>query len=712
MAVLDHMSGFDQLHPGIQHHVVNSLGWPGLRPLQDEAIEPILAGEHVLALAPTAGGKTEAAILPLLSQIATEGWRGLSVLYVCPLRALLNNLHPRLERYAGFVGVRAGLWHGDVGSAARDRIVADPPEILLTTPESLEAILMSTRRDHVELFGGVRAIVVDEVHAFGGDDRGWHLLAVLERLSAVAGRDIQRIGLSATVGEPERLLSWLVGSSTAPGRVVAPDPGAGVVAPEVTLDHVGSLTNAAKVIAGLHAGEKRLVFCDSRARVEGLAVELRESGVNTFVSHSSLALDERRRAEEAFAQATDCVIVSTSTLELGIDVGDLDRVIQIDSPTTVASFLQRLGRTGRRLGSVRNALFLTTKPEIELVRAAGLLHLWARGYVEPVTGPPKPYHLLSQQLLAYVLQEGSIARSRWSEVVGRLPVFAELVDNGLGLRILDHLVEAGMLFDDGSGILSMGPAAERSYGHRHFLDLTSAFTSSPLFVVRHGSKEIGYLDPISLLTPDRHFATVLLAGRTWRVTSIDWDRRFTWVEPVESGGRSKWLGEGQPLSAPLCDAIRTVLAGEDPAEVTLTRRAADGLAELRGSFQWVQPEKTAVVSNENGLTWWTFAGLHANAGIMAAMGPLLGGVKPDNFAIKLDPDLADVDKIRSFVESLDPAVLPQSWIAEDLAKKLKFADCLPPEIALEVAGARVTDTAGVERVAGEPVVGVVDQVSG
>lgn len=700
------MSGFDLLHPAVQHHVVNSLGWPALRPLQEQAIEPILAGEHVLALAPTAGGKTEAAALPLISQIATEGRRGLSVLYVCPLRALLNNLHPRLERYAGFVGLRAGLWHGDVGTAARDRIVADPPEILLTTPESLEAILMSTRRDHVELFGGIRSIVVDEVHSFGGDDRGWHLLAVLERLSVLARRDIQRIGLSATVGEPERLLSWLVGSSHGPARVIAPDPGAGVVPPEITLDHVGSLTNAATVIAGLHGGEKRLVFCDSRARVEALSVDLRERGVNTFVSHSSLALDERRRAEDAFSEANDCVIVSTSTLELGIDVGDLDRVIQIDSPTTVASFLQRLGRTGRRPDTVRNALFLTTKPEIELVRAAGLLHLWASGYVEPVAGPPKPYHLLSQQILAFVLQEGSIARSRWAEVVGRLPVFAELVESGLGLQILDHLVASGMLFDDGFGILSMGPGAEKSYGHRHFLDLTSAFTSNPLFVIRHGSKEIGYLDPISLLTTDRHFATVLLAGRTWHVTSIDWDRRFAWVEPVESGGRSKWLGEGQPLSAPLCDAIRTVLAGEDPAGVTLTQRATDGLAELRESFQWVQPGRTSVVSDAGDLTWWTFAGLHANAGIMAAMGPLLGGVKPDNFAIKLNPDFAEVDKIRAFCETLDPTLLPQSWIAQDLAKKLKFADCLPEEIALEVAGARVTDITGTRRVVGEPVDGV------
>ena len=698
------MAGFDQLHPAIQHHVVNTLGWPGLRPLQSDAIGPILAGEHVLALAPTAGGKTEAAVLPLLSQIATEGWRGLSVLYVCPLRALLNNLHPRLERYAEFVGLRVGLWHGDIGAGARNRIIAEPPEILLTTPESLEAILMSTRRDHAEFFSGVRAVVIDEVHSFGGDDRGWHLLAVLERISALEGRDLQRIGLSATVGEPERLLRWMVGSSTGPARVVAPESGFNLVVPEVTLDHVGSLANAAKLISHLHGGEKRLVFCDSRARVEELSVELRTLGINTFVSHSSLALDERRRAEEAFSQASNCVIVSTSTLELGIDVGDLDRVIQIDSPTTVAGFLQRLGRTGRRQGTVRNALFLTTKPELELVRAAGLLGLWSSGYVEPVEGPSKPFHLLAQQILAYVLQEGSIARSRWTEVVGRLPVFAAAIESGLGIRILDHLVDEGMLFDDGSGMLSMGPSGEKSYGHRHFMDLTSAFTSNPLFVVRHGSKEIGFLDPVSLLTPDRGFATVLLSGHTWKITSVDWDRHFAWVEPVVADGRSKWMGEGQPLSAPLCDAIRNVLAGQDPAGVVLTKRASEELERVRSSFRWVQQGKTAVTYGESGMRWWTFAGLHANASIMAGMGDLLGGSSPDNLSIKLADGVATSEDIRSFRDALNPESLPVSWIATDLASNLKFNDCLPEDIALDVAGARVADLVGVGRAASEAMV--------
>jgi ATP-dependent Lhr-like helicase len=192
----------DGLHPSLVHHIVNVLGWPSLRPLQEAALEPVLEGTDALLLAPTAGGKTEAAMFPLLSSMAAQEWAGLSVLYVCPLKALLNNLLPRLETYAAWLGRRVALWHGDVPQPRRRRIITDPPDILLTTPESLESMLVSAKVDHDRLFEGLRAVVVDEVHAFAGDDRGWHLIAVLERLTRVAGRPLQRIGLSATVGNP------------------------------------------------------------------------------------------------------------------------------------------------------------------------------------------------------------------------------------------------------------------------------------------------------------------------------------------------------------------------------------------------------------------------------------------------------------------------------------------------------------------------------
>jgi ATP-dependent Lhr-like helicase len=330
------VSGFDRLHPALQHHIVNSLGWAGLRPLQEQAIDPVLDGEHVVLVAPTAGGKTEAATFPVLSRMLSGSWSGLSVLYLCPLRALLNNLEPRLSNYLGLVGRRVALWHGDVGPTARRRILNDPPDLLLTTPESLEVMLISPRVEHEALFRDLRAVVVDELHAFGGDDRGWHLLAVLLRLERLAGRPLQRVGLSATVGNPEQLLDWLASTTNGPRRVVKASAGFEARA-DVTIDYIGSDENAAAVIAALYRGEKRLVFCDSRSSAESIAAGARKRGTQTFVSHSSLSSDERRRTEQAFAETSDCVIVATSTLELGVDIGDLDRVAD------------RCADTGRRI---------------------------------------------------------------------------------------------------------------------------------------------------------------------------------------------------------------------------------------------------------------------------------------------------------------------------------------------------------------------------
>jgi ATP-dependent helicase Lhr and Lhr-like helicase len=323
--------------------------------------------------------------------------RGIGLSGIGPAAAL----HHRLDDYGRLVGRRVAVWHGDVGQPERDRLLAEPPDMLLTTPESLEAMLVSTRVSQDRWFAGVRAVVVDEAHAFAGDDRGWHLLAVLERITRLAGREVQRIALSATLGNPTELLAWLTATCHRPARVVNPPAEPGPPA-GVTLDYVASLDNAAVVISRLHRGEKRLVFVDSRARAEQLALALRGHDVTTFVSHGSLGAGQRRTAEQAFAEERDCVIVATSTLELGIDIGDLDQVIQIDAPPTVAAFLQRLGRTGRRPDTARQTLILATGDDA-LLRAAAVLLRWAEGYVEPIIPPAAPLHPVAQQLLALSL---------------------------------------------------------------------------------------------------------------------------------------------------------------------------------------------------------------------------------------------------------------------------------------------------------------------
>ncbi|MGH9280797.1 MAG: DEAD/DEAH box helicase [Acidimicrobiales bacterium] len=701
-------ASFDLLHPAVQHHVVNSLGWRSLRPLQEVTIGPILAGEHAVATAPTAGGKTEAAVLLLLSRMLSEDWRGLSVLYICPLRALLNNLYDRLEGYGALVGRRVGLWHGDIGQPERRRLLADPPDVLLTTPESLESMLVSRSVDHERWFAGVRAVVVDEVHDFAGDDRGWHLLAVLERVGRLAGREIQRIGLSATLGNPDELLAWMTSTGRRRGRVVSPPPEPGGPA-EVTLDYVGSLANAAVVISRLHRGEKRLVFVDSRARVEQLALTLREHGVTTYVSHGSLGAGERRAAEEAFSQERDCVIVATSTLELGIDVGDLDRMIQVDAPPTVAAFLQRLGRTGRRAGTRRTALMLATSDDAFL-RATGVLLRWAQGYVEPIVAPPLPLHLVAQQLLALSLQEAGIGRRTWPEWLGE-PFVLGTESAARIPEIVDFLVGEGFLSDDG-GILGVGGQAEASLGRQHFMELLSVFTSPPVFSVRHGRVEIGVVPDETLTARPAGLAAggahvLVLAGRSWAVLHVDWSRRVVQVEPTDAPGVARWAGSGQPLGSVVARGIREVLAGADPGGIQLSERAGQKLAELRALHPWATADATTVVVHDRGRArWWTFAGWKANLWLARIAEPVRREVAAvDDLTVAVDPGTTVAD-VAALVGSAAPASVELAgWITAEAIDGLKFSECLPRPLAAEIVAKRLADPASMAQALAERLTG-------
>ena len=690
----------DRLAPGLVHHIVNTLGWSSLRPLQREAILPLADGYDALLLAPTAGGKTEAAVFPVLTAMIEGGWRGLSVLYVCPLRALLNNLYPRIDAYASWIGRTAGLWHGDTGQGQRRRMRVERPDILLTTPESVESLLVSPLVDPREFFADLRVVIVDEVHAFAGDDRGWHLLAVLERVSRLAGRPLQRVGLSATVGNPEELMGWLQGSA---GRsrsraVICTDvqsaPGA-LAIPEVGLDHVGSIQNAGLVISSLHRGEKRLVFCESRARVEALAMELRGRDVNVFVSHSSLSADERRRAEEAFAEARDCVIVSTSTLELGIDVGDLDRVIQIDAPRTVASFLQRLGRTGRRPGASRNTLFVATTRQ-DLLHAAGLLRLWRDGFVEPITPPPAPRHIAAQQILALCLQEGRVGDATWPQWWGELPIFDQSAP-----EIVRWLVETDHLSQDHAGMLYIGPEAERRYGRRNFMDLLTVFAAPLEFTVVHGRRELGGADAMMLMRKVSGPRLLALGGRAWRVNHIDWHRHRCYVEPADRPARSLWQGVPQPHSYELCQAQRNVLLGAEP-EVEMSKRAAAGLAKLRDEEgHRAAAIATVVEVGEEGARWWTWAGARGNATLAAALPRMIDeDGRVDNHSLRLRSDVT-MTQMRAAID----AVVGSGEIAapeatEEAVQELKFGEVLPPDLAISTLSRRLADEAAAHSVLG------------
>lgn len=665
------MSAFDQLHPALQYHVVNTLGWSTLRPTQLAAIAPIHAGTHCLLLAPTAGGKTEAAAIPILSRMLTEAWPAASVLYVCPIKALLNNLELRLTHYAGLVGRRVEVWHGDVSPSRKQRALKDAPDILLTTPESIEAMLISTRIDQQTWFGNLQTVIVDELHAFAADDRGWHLRSVLHRLDHYLRRPLQRIGLSATVSNPQELLDWFAPTGK---RAVIGSASVSTDA-DVTIDHVASLENAATVIARLHHGQKRLVFCDSRSSAEHLASMLRAREVRTFLSHASLSASERRQAEAAFSEEKDCVIVATSTLELGIDVGDLDKVIQIDAPSTVSSFLQRMGRTGRRGDSQRNCLFLATNDNAFLL-ALGITQRWSQAWVEAARPCAQPWHIVAQQALAATLERGELPTHELTDLLkGSFP---ELERTRIG-QLVEHLVTLAFL-DRSEALVRVGPRLEKEFGRGHYRDLLASFSGSMLLTGKHGNAEVGYIDP-TVLTGEQQTRLILLGGRSWRVTAIEWSKKTVWLEPAKEGGKARWMGSARSLSREVCQGIRAVLAGGAPCGVTLSQRAKVALQFLQEDL-CISPGTHFIGSRPDEATarTWTFAGTRANRTLARDAAGAGSKVKFDALSVQAAASLLSPGATHSVILTDDELGV--------FAETVKFSGCLPQSLLAQTVIAR------------------------
>jgi ATP-dependent Lhr-like helicase len=680
--VTTRQDAIDRLSPAVRYQIANGLGWSGLRPVQALSTDAILDGANCVVLAPTAGGKTEAAFLPLLSKMDAEDWRGVSVLYVAPIRALLNNQEARLSTLTRLIGRRAGKWHGDVKATARRRMIDEPPDVLAITPESLEAMLLSTRTPARRFLAHVRAVVIDEVHAFAGDDRGAHLVALLERVTRIAENDIQRIGLSATVGDPEVIVEWLSGSSLRPQRVV--DPGGPRKPPELALDFVGTLDNAALLIDRLYPGTRRLVFVDSRRRVEELGYLLSQRGVDVYLSHSSLALSQRTAAEKAFEEGTNCVIVATSALELGIDVGDLDHVIQIDAPSSVSSFLQRMGRTGRRAGSKANCTFLATDDDA-LLRAAAIIDLFRMGYIEPAAPSAWAPHVLAHQAIALAMQEqGSATHAWWTWLEGcaafrkitapeRESIVRHMVDN-------DILVEA-------DARLALGARGEKLYGAKNFLELYAVFSTPRALRVMHGQSEVGVIDASFLQAKEQNFPSFVLAGRPWRIVSVDWKSGTCSVEPAEVGGYPRWFGLPVSLERSLCQAMRRVLTGRD-VDPSWSKRAVTQLELQRESHAFLEDSSLPLKEDPDGrCRWWTFGGGAGNRVLAGLLELALGErVSPGNTFITFSSGAAESALgIKQAIDALAARTITWDDVARlvdsnQRSRVSKFQPCLPLNI--------------------------------
>ncbi len=696
-AVAPTAAGFFRLHPNVQHALVHDLGWRALRPVQDLAVEAILDGCNTVVLAPTAGGKTEAALFPVLSRILSEDLPPVAALYVCPIRALLNNQEDRVQRYARMVGLDAFKWHGDVAASAKKRFLREPKHVLMITPESLEVILIGQKEDARRLFAGLSALIIDEVHAFAADDRGAHLMALLERLTRFCGRDVQRIGLSATVGNPDEIGAWLRGSSARSYRRVDP--------PRETPSrsfHVEMLAegSAAARAATRCVGKKSLVFVESRSQAERVAAAMGGRGVEVFVHHSAISRGDRELAEAQFTSGTNTAIVCTSTMELGIDVGDLDLVLQVGAPSSVSSLLQRMGRTGRRTGTVSNCTFLCDTAET-LVQAAALVRMVERGYVEEIRPAHDAVHILAHQVMALTLQENGVSRHRVADWIGGAAPFSEISPQDLQ-STLDTMVAREVLHES-DGLLSLGREGEKRFGRRNFFDLYAVFDAPNVLRVMHGGQEVGIVQAMfvrAALSKGTR-ACFRLSGRSWQIREVDWPRAICSVSPASSGLVPTWLGSPSFLSFELCQEIKRVLAG-DERFAWLDDAASSELASLREGYDGLVSEGEAALSDDGeAVRWYTFAGGVINRLLAIGLEQVDGGEwTAGNWSLRLKGS-RDLGRVRDAVErirGLDWQVLADNAANDPALDEMsKFQVCLPEAMAIRLVAARSFDWRGTSK---------------
>ncbi len=638
-------------------------------------------------------------MLPLLSRILDTKAEPVSVLYIAPLKALLNDLRERLETLLEPLALRVAVWHGDVSDARRRKIATEPPDILLATPESIEVLLSFANDARRALLRGVRTVVVDEAHVFFGDLRGTHLLAVIERLAQYAEHDLQRIALSATVGNPKDLAQWLRGSSQAQMRVCAvPKDPSRVERFEVR--YAPRQVDILEYLAGLRA-EKVVTFVPSRRDVETISRALLDRKERAWPHHSAISAASRRETEAAFRDTDRGVLVATSTFELGVDIGGLDRVVQVDAPSTVSAMAQRLGRTGRRPGTIASMTFLARKTET-LLLALALLRLHAQGWIEPLEPPSKPYLVLVQQILANVIQTGGLPKTLLIERLSTNAAFTKIGAADVA-RIVEALFESGalQLLDER---VQLAPKVERRFSFRNFGDLASVFTSDSTVDVVNRDQVVGfvqrwYLERVSRQTEP----TFLLSGSPWAIKH--WDQRKGIVEVVraEHARAPVFLGGAMELSEVVGKSIQAVLAAPDstmlPPGASLDPSAeslwkAASAQSAAHAFPAAQSQLKRLAGTVR-LT--TYAGLRINRTIAIML--IREGitiVSCSNIAIafkSIDSDEDIAGMIATFYESRVASALDAAD-TDTLGSRLKFIDLLPPRIQHEAIIDAFTDLRG------------------
>lgn len=594
------MNVFDRYAPFIQDFIYQN-NWQSLRAIQVAAGDAIFnTDENVLLTASTASGKTEAAFFPILTEFYEDPPSSVGALYIGPLKALINDQFLRLNDLCGQAHIPVWHWHGDVAQSHKNRLLKHPSGILQITPESLEALLLHKHAAVARLFGDLRYIVIDEVHSLLRGDRGGQTLCLIERLSRMAGVNPRRIGLSATIGDPKETGEFLA-SGTGRGTIIpqiearggkwrlsmehfyvqGPQP-AEDRAVERALPVLDAATDTAPESAdpGIgyifeHTrGKKCLVFVNSREECEAVTTTLRQycearhEPDRFLIHHGNLSASYRETAEAVMKDDEQFqTTVTTATLELGIDIGRLERAFQIDAPFTVSSFLQRMGRTGRRdlppemwfvireEQPEARAMLPTTVPW-KLLQGIALVQLYLEErWVEPPKLDRLPFSLLYHQTMSTLASCGELSPAALAARVLPLSYFHRITQEDYR-TLLRHLIEIDHIQRTEEGGLIVGLAGERIVNSFKFY---AVFQENEEYTVRCGSQEIG-----TIVKPPPAGEKIALAGHVWVVEEVDHKRHLLYCEQVR-GKVPAYFGECPgDINTRVLERMRRVLLEDRP----------------------------------------------------------------------------------------------------------------------------------------------------
>lgn len=622
-------TAFSYLHPTIQEKLYK-MCWTELRPIQQDAIRSLFTTDKNLIIsARTASGKTEAAFLPILSQIVEKKGIGISAIYVGPLKALINDQFQRLEKLCELSDIPVFMWHGDVGSSRKAKFLKKPSGILLITPESIESLFINHPNELSRLFGSLSFIVIDEMHSFIGSERGAHLKSLLSRIVQKSPKGVRFIGLSATFGDPERVKQWLIPRNPDSIEIIS-DPEIHKEIKYLVRGYVFEKSSKEKPVSGepetspiiedilkFFYGKTALIFVNSRELLEfytdSTRRHLERKNLPDYfrIHHGSLSKSEREETEAALKSDQATATFCSSTLEMGIDVGNVSRIGQIGAPWSVNSLAQRIGRSGRKESEAQILIMfiierdtkedsLIERMHPELLRAVAMSELML---FEKWCEPPQigffHFSTLMQQILSVIREHGGSTAKDLFDTLVKEGSFENVRQEDF-IQILRNMGSADLIEQDDRGILILGLEGEWIVNNFEFY---SAFTTPKEFSVVHKGGKIGSI-PSAPDLETREF--LILAGRRWEILSIDFKRCEILVEPSNGGKVPKYFrGGGAEIHEKIREKMKEIVLS-DSIPSYLNPGGHEMLKEAQQAAKSVNLSETSFVVDGSFTYWFTW----------------------------------------------------------------------------------------------------------